>query len=453
MKQIEQKIIRFISRNKLIDPGDKIIIAFSGGPDSVIGLYFFHTYLKKYKIELLAVHFNHNLRGKESDKDEKFSEKFCEQLNIPFYSVQLDVKNFAKQNKLSIEEAARKLRYNNLEEICKDFDCTKIVTAHNQSDNTETVILNFFSGTGFSGFTGIPVQRGNIIRPLLCLTKHEILEYLDSKKIPYRIDSSNLKNDYKRNFIRNKIIPIIKERINPSIDSAIFRSSKNLESISSFFEKHIEEIIQKFIIVENESLRIKLSFYTSNNEWILGEVLKKLLRDKFNHDFENDDFEKIKSLFENQKGKSVQLSLNLSAVRERDSVVILKLVSSGNNELIIKVGGTFKTGSKTLGISEVNKKVIKFDKTGKTEFISADKLDDIFILRKWKSGDKFIPLGMKGKRKISDFLTDSKVDSTEKKKWLVLENRNNIVWVTGLRIDNRFRITPETKKIYKLWLR
>ena len=166
MKATEQKVIGFINRYKLIIPGEKLLIALSGGPDSVFALYFLLKYLKKYKIELLAVHFNHNLRGKESNQDEKFCEKLCENLNVPFYSVQLYVKTFAKQNKLSIEEAARKLRYSNLIEIAKDFNCNKIVTAHNQSDNTETVLLNFFSGTGYSGFSGIPVQRENIIRPL-----------------------------------------------------------------------------------------------------------------------------------------------------------------------------------------------------------------------------------------------------------------------------------------------
>ena len=453
MKKTEQKVIGFINRYKLVEQGEKLLIALSGGPDSVFALHFFHKYLKKYRIELLAVHFNHNLRGKESNQDEKFCEKLCEKLNIPFYSVQLDVKTFAKQNKLSIEEAARKLRYANLYEIGKDFDCDKIVTAHNQSDNTETVLLNFFSGTGYSGFSGIPVQRENIIRPLLCLTKQEIVEYLDSQKIRYRIDSSNLINDYKRNFLRNKIIPQLKGKLNPSLDEAIFRSSKSLESVSIYLDSLINKVSKKYSSFENNILRIKSSINVSNEEWIIGELLKRLLRDKFSHDFDYNDYVKIKSLFENQKGKTVQLSSKLSATREKDSIVIKNPEQDENVEYALKAGDTLKVGKITFGVSAAAKKDVKFDGKGKSEFISGDKLDDIFILRRWKSGDKFFPLGMKSQRKISDFLTDSKIETSERKKWFILENRNNIVWITGLRIDNRYRITSKTKKIYKLWMK
>jgi tRNA(Ile)-lysidine synthase len=453
IKKTEQKIQKFIASEKLIEPGDKLLIAFSGGPDSVFALHFFSKYRKKYKIQLMAVHFNHNLRAKESDQDELFCESFCEQLNIPVYTVQLDVKSFSKKNKFSIEEAARKLRYKNLEELASDFDCSKIITAHNQSDNTETILLNFFTGTGYSGFTGIPVKRENIIRPLLCISKQEILEYLNESKISSRVDSSNLKNDYKRNFLRNKIIPQLKEKLNPSLDDAIFRSSKNLEHFSVEVEKIFQRNIEKYIRKENECVRIKKEFFESNDREITGEILKRVLRDSFSHDFDFDDYEKIKSLSENQKGKSVQLASKLIAVREKDAIVLLNDKNSDSSVHMIKVGEIKNIGKNKFGIEHVEQKDVKIGSDKKLEFISADKLDDIFILRTWKSGDWFVPLGMKHKKKISDFLTDSGIETIKRKNCLVLENRNQIVWLVGLRIDDRVKINSKTKKVVKLWMK
>ena len=204
MKSTEQKVLKFIEQFKLINKGDKILVS-SGGPDSVFALHFLFKFRKKYIIELLALHFNHGLRCKESDGDENFAKEFCEKLNVQFISQKLDVKSFAKKNKLSIEEAARLLRYKNLERIALKSGCTKIVTAHNQSDNTETILMNLFSGTGLSGLSGIRFEE-NIIRPLLCLGKQEILEYMNKEKINSRDDSSNLNDDFRRNYIHNRIL-------------------------------------------------------------------------------------------------------------------------------------------------------------------------------------------------------------------------------------------------------
>ncbi len=450
MKRIEQKVIGFIEREKLIEPGDKILIAFSGGPDSVFALKFFSKFSKKYKISITAAHFNHNLRGNESDKDELFCEEMCEKLNIPLYAVQLDVIKFAKLHKISIEEAARNLRYKNLEDIRLDFECDKIVTAHNLNDNTETVLLNFFTGTGYSGFMGIPVRRGKIIRPLLCVSKQEILDYLKWNKISFRIDSSNNENDFKRNFLRNKIIPQLKNKINPSLDDAIYRSSKSLEKASQVLIDTVNKFTDEFISEKRDSIRIKTVLFESYDDWIAGEVVKNVLRKKFNYQFDYSSFLKIKSLVKNQKGKSVQLISKLKCIREKDSIVVLNQNEIEDVRYKLKAGGKLKVEGKILSIEHVDKKDIKFEPGGKVEYIDADKLNDIFIFRKWKTGDKFFPLGMKNKKNVSDFLTDMKIETSERKSNFILENGNNIVWVVGLRIDDRYKINSKTKKAYKI---
>ncbi len=454
MKKIEQKIIQFVEQNELINHGDKILIALSGGPDSVLALHFFSKFRKKFKVGLLAVHFNHQLRGKEADKDEAFCEKFCEQINIPFYSSKLDVKGFAKKNKLSIEEAARKLRYQNLEEIAIDFNCNEIITAHNKSDNTETVLLNLSSGTGISGLSGIPIKRGKIIRPLLCLSKPEITEYLKSNGISYRVDSSNLSNDFKRNYLRNEIIPELAANVNPKIDDAVFRTSKTLEKFVPGIEKKISRLIKKYLLIGTNRVVIKQKLFGTEPDNIIGEILKKILLTKFNYEFKYSDLLSIKGLTNKQKGKGVHLSSDLYVIKETDSVEIIeKKVTSKTINYKLTPGKTVEINGKKVGITKVPRSKVNFTHPGETEFIDADKLDDIFILRKWKSGDKFFPLGMNSSKKLSDFLTDLKIPSSGRKDILVLTNRNKIVWVIGLRIDDRVKLTNETKEIYKLWIK
>ena len=215
MKKIDEKIIRFIEEQELIELGDKILVALSGGPDSVFLLHFLLKYRKKYGIEIGAMHVNHMIRGEEANKDEKFCRKLCLKLGVDYHTVKRNVPSFAKTNKISIEEAAREIRYKELTKIQKNFFYDKIATAHNCSDNAETVFLNLIKGTGLKGLSGIPIRRENIIRPILSISKDEILEYLKKNKVEYLIDKTNLSNIYERNFVRNEIFPQIKKYLNP----------------------------------------------------------------------------------------------------------------------------------------------------------------------------------------------------------------------------------------------
>lgn len=453
MKRTEQKVLKFIEQQKLINTGDRILIAFSGGPDSVFALNFLNKFRKKYKIELLALHFNHGLRGKESDDDEKFAMEFCKKLDVPFISQKLDVKRFAKRNKLSVEEAARLLRYKNLEKISVKRIFNKIITAHNQSDNTETILMNFFNGTGLSGLSGIPIRRENIIRPLLCLSKQEIVEYLDKEKINSRFDSSNLNDDFRRNYIRNGILPLIKLKLNPRIDEAVFRSSQNLSNALHLNEMLIEYLQSKFVSHHRNALSVQIQLSDLFNGEIPGEFLKTILKSHFNHQFEFDDYVKINSLVKNQKGKQVQLASNLVALRESDCIRIEKIKKRSASKFELEAGDKIDIDSHTIGIELANIEDVKFGKNGRIEFISAENLSKKFILRLWKPGDKFKPLGMTNLKKVSDFLTDEKISSSERKNQFVLLNRNQIVWIVGLRIDDRVKLNSRTKKIYKLWVK
>jgi len=374
-------------------------------------------------------------------------------MNVEFIVQNLNVKTFAKKNKFSIEEAARLLRYKNLDLIAKKWGCTKIVTAHNLSDNTETILMNLFNGTGLSGLMGIPVQRENIVRPLICLSKQEISEYLQKEKINYRVDSSNLSDDFRRNYIRNRIIPLIKTKLNPQIDEALFRSSQNLANSLQLNETLVAFIKSRFVTSKRNAVSIQINLSEIFQGVIPGELLRAILKEHFKYSLEFDDYQKINSLLLKQKGRKVQLASNLIALRESESIRIQRVQKTSNGKVQIEVGNRVLFGSGEFGVQSIGKEKIKFKAGGKTEFISADNLNEKFILRVWKPGDKFKPIGMNHFKKVSDFLTDLKIPSSERKNKLVLLNRNQIVWVVGLRIDDRVKLNSKTKKIYKLWVK
>jgi tRNA(Ile)-lysidine synthase len=455
MKTTEQKIIKFIDRESLIKQGDSLLIAFSGGPDSVFLFHYLIKYANRFKVNLAACHVNHNLRGRQSDDDAEFCKTFCTKFDVPFFEVNVNVKDHAAENSLSIEEAARILRYNALGKIADENGCSKIVTAHNKDDNTETVLLNLFKGTGLTGLSGIPIQRDNIIRPLLCLEKSEILDYLKAGKIKFRIDKSNLQNDFKRNFLRNKIIPKIKDEINPSLDDAIFNSSQIFKNTDKIMNNFIERISGKYFSSRGETLQLDLKLVEDYGSEILGEALKHKLKRELDHNFNYDDYLKLKELVDHQTGKKVVLSKRIEAYKERDAIVFIESKKSKNNiDRKIKAGQQVEFNGRVYGVDEVkNKKQIKLNNDKQFEFICADELNDEFILRKWKTGDKFIPLGMHNYKKVSDFLNEQQVPAHKKKEQLLLTNRNNIVWVIGLRIDNRIRYSDKCKKTYKIWMK
>ena len=266
MNAIEQKTLKFIQENNLIQENDNILVAFSGGPDSVFLLTILHKFSNLLKINLFAAHINHNLRGNESDKDQEFCHSFCSLLGVDCFSESVNVKTFAAENKLSIEESARELRYKAFSEIAEKCNCSKIATAHNIGDNSETMLFNFLKGAGISGLKGIPVRRGNIIRPVLNINKEEIINYLKQEKIDFVIDSSNLESDFKRNFIRNKIIPLIKNEINPSFENALLNSSMILSSAEKIIDRHLDVFIRTFTESSENLISIRTDFFIPENK-------------------------------------------------------------------------------------------------------------------------------------------------------------------------------------------
>jgi tRNA(Ile)-lysidine synthase len=456
MKKTEQKVLKFIDDNSLIHKGDKILVSLSGGPDSVFLLYFLKKYQKRLAVSLYAFHLNHLLRGKNASLDEDFCKQICSSLNIPFFSVRKNVKQFAHKKKISIEEAGRVLRYSELGKLLKKISFNKIATAHNCDDNAETVLLNLIKGTGLKGISGIPVKRDNIIRPILILPKAEILKYLDMKKTKFRIDSSNFEVDLERNFIRHILLPLIRSKLNPSVDNAIFNASQNFRSLYSYLLASTNEVF-KDICMRDSALNIPLNKLLQLNDDLLTFSLKELVERNFFANLMFKDISSLKSLISKQTGRRINLSSGLMAYKERDELIIKQNKDSGVPEkknIKINIGEEKTFENCTVSIKHADIAAISPGKEKSREFISADNVvGSKFVIRNWQNGDKFFPLGMKGTKKISDFLNELKIESHKKKNQLLLLNGKKIVWVIGYRLDDRFKITKNTKNYLELCLK
>jgi tRNA(Ile)-lysidine synthase len=455
MKALEQNTLKFIAAEKLIEPGDKILVALSGGPDSVFLLLLLDKFKNKLKIGIGAAHVNHMLRGKDADADEMFCRQLCDDMHIAYFSDKADVKRYAKENKHSIEEAARILRYRALNGIAQKENYNKIAVAHNINDNAETVLLNLIKGSGISGIAGIPVKRDNLIRPLLNAYKSEILSYLAECGQEFRIDKTNEDENFERNYIRKTLLPAIKNKLNPSVEGAIFNSSQTLSNAKTVLSGYIEEFEADCVRFASNMIEIDIAKIKDRELPVLGEIIKHSVRKRLNKEIGYNDYLTIKELMEKQKGRRADLSSRLFAVKEKNFIVIgEKKRNESSHETVIHIGEEKETEFGKIRISAVPRKEAKIGKDPKREYISGDKLESPeFLIRSWKKGDKFIPLGMKGYRKLSDFLTDRKIDSLNKKEQPVLVNKNDIVWAVGLRIDDRYKITETTNTVIELCLK
>jgi len=453
VESVIETVNRFIRENSLISAGDRLLLALSGGPDSVFLFFYLYSVANELGFQLGVAHLDHSLRGEESQGDLLFCENLCKKYNLPFYSETLDVKNHAAVNKLSIEEAAREMRYDFFNRVISREGYNKIVTAHNKNDNAETILYNILKGTGLTGASGIPVKRDNIIRPLLSISKTEILEYLDVHEISYRIDSSNLGNDYSRNYIRNELLPLIKERINPGVENALCRHGEIINAAKTFIHPFILDAVKQHISFDGKKLVILDKLWLDNGELLFSEAVKYAFDQFLAKKFSFEEYLNLKSLSTNLTGKHIDLKEEFVAFRERDGIVITKFTQFENYSYEINIGEEKYIPEAGISIKIEMHQGENTSFVPDYELISADNIDDIFILRNWNFGDKFIPLGMKGYKNISDFLNEQKLDSFLKKAAPVLTNRNNIVYVVGLRIDERYKLKKEDKKYCKIWIK
>ncbi|RHB38532.1 tRNA lysidine(34) synthetase TilS [Bacteroides nordii] len=418
---IEKKIAQYIDNERLFPINARIIVALSGGADSVALLRILHTL--GYDCE--AAHCNFHLRGTESDRDEMFVRKLCKTMRTPLHTIDFATEQYAIEKKISIEMAARELRYQWFAEIKEKTKANVIAVAHHQDDSVETVLLNLIRGTGINGLLGIRPKNGDIVRPLLCISRKEITDYLQNAGQEYMTDSTNLQDEYTRNKIRLNLLPLMQE-INPLVKEHIIDTSNYLNDVNRIYNKGIEEGKQR--VIEKGNIRIVPLLKEPSPEALLFEILYPL-------GFNAAQTKNILAMLEGQTGKQFISKDGWRVVKNRELLLIDKKEKQENPPFcLIKEE---KEYTKDFIIPR-EKHIACFD---------TDKLIGEINLRKWQTGDIFIPFGMKGKKKVSDYLTDRKFSIIQKENQWVLCCGDKIIWIVGERTDNRFRIDEKTKKV------
>lgn len=454
---MREKVIKYIEENKLLEKKDKVLVALSGGPDSVCLLHMLYTLRDIYEFELGAVHINHMLRGEESDGDEEYVEKLCDNLGIKCYVKRIDIDYIAEEQKISLEVAGRQERYKVFEELKKQYGYNKVAVAHNANDQAETILMRLMRGTGLEGLTGIKAIRdGNIIRPILCLNRDEIEKYCESNKLYPRIDSSNKEKVYSRNKVRLDILPYMRENFNDDIIDSLNRMALLLQKDNEFIEEYSNKCYNVYCEEGCNGLVISKELFIKEKEAIVTRVIKKSFKkiSKSYQNFEMKHIYDIATLTQKSSGKMINLTNNIIAQNIYGDI-ILKVKKSDNivNEAIeVNIDSDFM-------VLEYGKYKIKFEKNvNKADFsknnliklFDYDKIDKEIIIRNRNDGDKIVPLGMKGSKKLKDIFIDLKVPRDERKDIPIVAIGERIAWVVGCKTSDEFKITKDTKNILKI---
>ena len=441
------QLFKTYNQNKsLFSSSEKILLTVSGGIDSILMCDLFF----KAGFNFGIAHCNFQLRGIESELDEAFVKQLAEKYKVPFFSKKFHTSNYAEQEKISIQMAARYLRYEWFEEIRKKNKFKYIATAHHQNDSIETFFINLLRGTGIAGLHGILPKQGNIIRPLLFANKLQIESFVKKNKLLYREDSSNASDKYVRNKIRHHLIPLLKE-INPNVESAIVNDIKYLSDVEFIYRNNIENKRLEIVTKKNNSITILIKKIQKLNP--LSTYLFEFLKP---YNFNFSIVEEIIKVLDGESGKQF-FSPTHRLIKDRECLII-------ESKKETKELGQKKTDEAFL-ISKKSKKILldniqlsfkveseKFNQQLVTDNNSVcldfDKLDFPLEVRKWRQGDVFYPLGMTGKKKLSDYFIDKKLSRIQKENVEILISNGKIVWVIGHRMDERFKVTKKTLKIY-----
>ncbi len=441
---------------KLLSPTNcHLVLAVSGGLDSVVLL----DLVVKSGFDCTIAHCNFNLRGEESERDETFIKALGEKYSKEVLVKQFETTSYADTHKISIQEAARKLRYDWFEEILQTISSKwktetasnsqsstinyQLLTAHHANDNIETVLFNFFRGTGISGLHGILPKQGNILRPLLFAKRDNILSYAEDNKLSWVEDSSNALDKYSRNYIRHQVIPLM-QTIFPSVEDNLLHNIERLREVEQVYTQSIERT--KATLIEQKGNEVHMPVLKLKKQTPITTIVYELIKD---FSFSPAQVQDVLQLIDASTGKFVA-SATHRIIKNRNWLIIAPLQSKAANHILIEEKDRlieFEKGKLELAFTSHTEP----STTNQKATLDATMVQFPLILRKVKTGDYFYPLGMSKKKKLSRFFIDIKLSKTEKENIWVLEDASKkIVWVVGYRIDNRFKILPTTQKVLQL---
>ncbi len=433
---------------KKLSKNDKIIVAVSGGPDSIALL---HSLYSNGYTNLYVAHINHGLRGKASDKDERFVKDIAKKMGVAVNSKRVNVSAYAKKNKKTIEDAGREVRYSFFEELAKKINADKIALAHTADDNVETFILRMIRGSGLKGLKGIPPVRGKIVRPFIKTSKKEILLYCKKNKLKFVVDKSNKDNKYSRNLVRNKILPLMRQ-LNPGLNETIANNIDVISADHTFIENSAKYILPRVVKdVLNDGVFIDNKEFEKLDISLKREVIRNCF-EKVNGSTKDLSLRNVDDIIALRSGE-IDISASIKCEKNRDVLYIgakrhkekvkefkyrlamnksVKIIENG-----IRLTATIMPKPNTFQKFAFNKAIIDLKKV----------VGNVLTVRNAVDGDVFVPLGMTGSKKLQDFFVDNKIPVEKRRLIPIITDKEKILWIAGLRIDDRAKVDAGTKKV------
>lgn len=459
---MEQKVIAYIEKYNMLQKKDRVVVGVSGGADSVCLFFVLLKLREEYDLELFAVHVNHGIRGRDSDEDQAFVEALCKTRQVACISVKKDIRSYGKNLSISEEEAGRRIRYEIFQEIYEEKHCTKIAVAHNMNDNAETMFFNLARGSGLKGIGGIPSVRNHIIRPLLCVKREEILEYLNELGQSWRIDATNASMDYARNRIRHKIIPVMEQEINVKTVEHMKDTAQYVREIQNYIEKNAKAAFEQIVQKANGQYLLKIGAFQREDVVMQKEILKEALSLLAGglKDFEGCHIEMLLKLSRMEAGKKVHLPYGLEGRRDYHHLILYKPeameILEEDYEFPITDSGIYQIpgmdASLSVTIENAENNLDEIPKNDYTKWFDYDKICHAVSLRNRREGDYFQSTREGGRKKLKDYFIDTKVPRNERNQIPLLADESHIIWVIGGRISEKYKVTEDTVKILKVRL-
>lgn len=449
------KINRTISEHKLLEKGDSVLVALSGGPDSVALLHILTGLKRKYQLKLQAVYINHNIRKRAAKKEERFCRELCDRLKVDFHIVSEDVPALAKKKRQGIEEAARDFRYQTFEDLAVRLSIDKVALGHHLDDRAETVLFRVIRGTGMTGLKGMPVRREKFIRPLFDVTKDEILAYLRQRRLSYCLDQSNMSVDYDRNFIRNRLLAEIRRHLNPAVDRALINLSETAGEDETFLDEYVAGRLKRSIRkTVGGKIELDLNRFNRYDKWFRRRLLRYCLTELSASGLAPDRavVERLDE-FCRSGGKSLSVPEKLQAVLADNKLVMVRRGSRGYTQPL-EVGSVCRLT--TLGL-DIRMSVYNNRRESpggrrraRSVMLNYDAVKPPLIVRNIRPGDRFRPLGLRGTKKVGDYLTDRKVPRVYRDEIPVVCDDGGIIWLVGYEIADRVKIDESTRKVLRI---
>ena len=451
------KVKRTISENSLLAVGDSVLVALSGGPDSIALLHVLSRLRNRLKLKLAAVYVNHQIRPRAAKKEERFCVQLCEKLSVELTVVREDIPTFARKEKKSLEEAARDFRYAVFENLAQEQGHNKIALGHHLDDRVETILFRILRGTGRTGLLGVPIKRGKIIRPLYDVTKKDIYSYLKRHRLGFCLDQSNTSSDFSRNYIRNKLLIDIRKHLNPGVDTALLNLSETVTQEEGFLQQSVSRVHKKIVrTTVGGKIELDLRLLSMYDKWLRRRVLRYCLAEDLGRmrAFDKAVIDRLDHLCMTG-GKAVSLPSGVQAVKVGEKLVLYNKAraASGYNEAL-EQGKICR-----LPLLRLNLRcrfVDEFDGTWNKErhtkrvWLDWEKVSAPLFVRNIKPGDRFTPLGMSGTKKVGDCLTDWKIHKVYRDEIPVVCDQEGIVWLVGFEIADRVKIDSATKKVIEI---